>query len=477
MLRPAHSAGRRRPRRVPQAGRGARLRRAERRQRPRHARGLRARSTRSATLAALKDTGTLAQALKPKTNIGKATSQGVALQRVDKVQAKGVDGKGITIGALSDSYDAATLHHPGRPADHPRRRRRQVRRPAGQGQRQVPQPVVVLEDSEPDTADFDEGRAMLQIAHDVAPGGEAVLRDGVQRRVGFADNIRKLADKKRRVRRRRDRRRRQLLRRADVLRRPARPTRSTTSPPRACTTSPPPATTASEQSWNSKVHLHPGQAGAQGHQPRPRRRRPRAVRRRAPGHEPGLRHRRRAERRARRRPAALLNLQWDDPFDLDGATYGDPIFDATGAVTERQPGADLHLQRRPPARSASRSSSAPTRSRRGTTDLVLSVDATPTAPTSARSTPGPRRRCWSPPSTRRVAYKITVSGFDGDTGDFTVGVRPVPRPRRSRTDFNVLLFDADGNYLASLADNNTLSGRPSGARRRSAADFGIDSSW
>ena len=56
----------------------------------------------------MKDTGTLAQALKPKTNVGKATSQGVALQRVDKVQAKGVNGKGITIGALSDSYDAAS---------------------------------------------------------------------------------------------------------------------------------------------------------------------------------------------------------------------------------------------------------------------------------------------------------------------------------------------------------------------------------
>ena len=39
--------------------------------------------------------------------MGAATSQGVALQRVDKVQAKGVDGKGITIGALSDSYDTA----------------------------------------------------------------------------------------------------------------------------------------------------------------------------------------------------------------------------------------------------------------------------------------------------------------------------------------------------------------------------------
>ena len=66
-------------------------------------------------LAALPNTGTLVQALKPQTRAGAATSQGVALQRSDKVQAKGVDGKGITIGALSDSYDDATLDHPRRP--------------------------------------------------------------------------------------------------------------------------------------------------------------------------------------------------------------------------------------------------------------------------------------------------------------------------------------------------------------------------
>ena len=66
-------------------------------------------------LAALPNTGTLVQALKPETRAGAATSQGVALQRADKVHARGVDGQGITIGALSDSYDDATITATGDP--------------------------------------------------------------------------------------------------------------------------------------------------------------------------------------------------------------------------------------------------------------------------------------------------------------------------------------------------------------------------
>jgi hypothetical protein len=58
-------------------------------------------------LAALKGTGTITQALKPILRAGAATTQGVAFQRVDKVLKQGIDGKGITVGVLSDSYDDA----------------------------------------------------------------------------------------------------------------------------------------------------------------------------------------------------------------------------------------------------------------------------------------------------------------------------------------------------------------------------------
>ena len=38
------------------------------------------------------------------TNVGATTSQGVVQHRVDKLPA-GVDGSGITVGVMSDSYD------------------------------------------------------------------------------------------------------------------------------------------------------------------------------------------------------------------------------------------------------------------------------------------------------------------------------------------------------------------------------------
>ena len=59
------------------------------------------------------------------------------------------------------------------------------------------------------------------------------------------------------------------------------------------------------------------------------------------------------------------------------------------------------------------------------------------------------------------AYTITVTGFRGATGDFTVDVRPVLSPSKTTTDFNLLVFDDEGAFLGALSDLNTLSGRPS----------------
>ena len=142
-------------------------------------------------LAGMSGTGTIAQALRPHTDTGAAVSQGVAFQRVDQVQARGVDGRGITIGALSDSYDTATTDVFGNPlAIHAANDVASGDLP-GLGNPQNSQPVVVVQDG----SGFDEGRGMLQIAHDVAPASKLCFATADGGQLNFANNIRRLADK------------------------------------------------------------------------------------------------------------------------------------------------------------------------------------------------------------------------------------------------------------------------------------------
>ena len=119
---------------------------------------------------------------KPIHNIGSATTQGVVQHRIDKVPA-GITGAGITVGGLSDSYNnsnapikaradiaSGDLPGPGNPLGHT-------------------QPVVVFQDS----FGNDEGRAMLQIVHDIVPDARLGFATADTGEVQFADNIRSLA--------------------------------------------------------------------------------------------------------------------------------------------------------------------------------------------------------------------------------------------------------------------------------------------
>lgn len=122
----------------------------------------------------------------PRTNVGLTTSQGAGVLRTDQVNATGITGAGITVGILSDSYDTSTntvkaandiasgdLPGSGNPLGNT-------------------QPVVVLVD-QPDG--IDEGRAMAQIVHDLAPGAKLCFATAFSTEVDFANNIRALADK------------------------------------------------------------------------------------------------------------------------------------------------------------------------------------------------------------------------------------------------------------------------------------------
>jgi hypothetical protein len=110
-------------------------------------------------------------------------------------KAFGVDGRGVTVGILSDSYDRATeaIDGSGPVA---------TRAPEDVEHGDLPgvtntclgetTPVDVLDDSETEGAD--EGRAMSQIVHDLAPGGDLAFATAFTPDMfGFAENIERLA--------------------------------------------------------------------------------------------------------------------------------------------------------------------------------------------------------------------------------------------------------------------------------------------
>jgi uncharacterized repeat protein (TIGR01451 family) len=131
-------------------------------------------------LAALQDAATLTtlRTARPSfatRSVGQTTSQGdQALRAAQARTAFGVDGSGITVGTLSDSYNCLGGA------------------PAGVTSGDLPANVVVLEDyAELDC--IDEGRAMMEIIHDLAPGANQQFHSAFNGIANFAQGIRDLA--------------------------------------------------------------------------------------------------------------------------------------------------------------------------------------------------------------------------------------------------------------------------------------------
>ena len=104
----------------------------------------------------------------PLNNAGQTTTQGDSAMRSDKVRDRfGVDGQGVKIGVISDSYN--TLG----------------RAPADVTDGDLPNDVQLVLDF----PGHDEGRAMMQIVHDIAPKAKLAFRTGFQTAGDFAQGI------------------------------------------------------------------------------------------------------------------------------------------------------------------------------------------------------------------------------------------------------------------------------------------------
>jgi hypothetical protein len=134
--------------------------------------------------------------LKPIHSVGNVTSQGIHQHRVNRINTLynpasvvNVDGTGMSIGVMSDSYNSQPSEEGGSTTapqdvatgDLP-----------GTGNLNNSQPVVVLQDYNPVPGATNEGRGMCQIVADIAPKARIGFATADVGEVGFANNIRAL---------------------------------------------------------------------------------------------------------------------------------------------------------------------------------------------------------------------------------------------------------------------------------------------
>jgi subtilase family protein len=126
---------------------------------------------------------------------GWTVSEGVSQLGAATARSKhGVDGSGVTVGVLSDSYDEASLaaDESGPVVTHAAEDVGSSDLPGAAnpcaGEKA---PVAVLEDFGFEASD--EGRGMLQIVHDVAPGASLAFATAFLSEISFAQNIERLA--------------------------------------------------------------------------------------------------------------------------------------------------------------------------------------------------------------------------------------------------------------------------------------------
>ena len=107
------------------------------------------------------------------TNVGAVTSQGYVSHGANRVIAAGTTGSGVRVGVLSDSASAARVSALIASGD-------------------LPADTIVVPNQAGPTTGEDEGAAMMEIVHDIAPGAKLVFATAYSTQAQFAANIRAL---------------------------------------------------------------------------------------------------------------------------------------------------------------------------------------------------------------------------------------------------------------------------------------------
>ena len=123
-----------------------------------------------ARLAALPDVTSLREPAPHRTNVGSVTSQGYVAEGANKVVSAGINGTGVKVGVLSDSASPARVAALIASGD-------------------LPANTVVLPGQAGPSDGEDEGAAMMEIVHDLAPGAQLFFATADTSEASFAANI------------------------------------------------------------------------------------------------------------------------------------------------------------------------------------------------------------------------------------------------------------------------------------------------
>ncbi len=126
-------------------------------------------------LAEQADVTSVREAIRPQTNAGSVTSQGYVAMGANKVIPTGVTGSGIRVGVLSDSAYPA-----------------QVASLIASGDLPADTTIVPGQAGPSDNSGENEGTAMMEIVHDMAPGAKLFFATAFDGEDSFANNIRTL---------------------------------------------------------------------------------------------------------------------------------------------------------------------------------------------------------------------------------------------------------------------------------------------
>jgi hypothetical protein len=120
---------------------------------------------------------------RPARYAGPVPSQAVPLEKVNLANARGLDGSGIRIAALSDSFNSCT------PTTAPNTCLTSATQDIANGELPKAGVTVLPGQDLPPGQGTDEGRALLQLVYDIAPGAQLGFASAFISELQFADNI------------------------------------------------------------------------------------------------------------------------------------------------------------------------------------------------------------------------------------------------------------------------------------------------